>query len=153
MNPIFMQEAVRLSFQYMNMGQGGPFGCVIVYDNQIIGKGWNNVLLTGDPTSHAEMNAIRKACMHLKKRQLSGCDIYTTCEPCPMCMGAIYWARPRQVYFANSRADAAEAGFDDAFIYEELNRDIRERKLPITRIYQPEAIEPLRVWKTRGLQY
>lgn len=153
MNPIFMQEAVKLSVQYMIRDHGGPFGCVIVQDNDIIGRGWNNVLLTGDPTGHAEMNAIRDACRHLKSRQLTGCDIYTTCEPCPMCMGAIYWARPRRVYFANTRWEAAEAGFDDAFIYEELNRDPGERLIPVIRVHQPDAIAAFRVWKTKGLAY
>jgi len=130
----FMQEAIRLGREGMMKNDGGPFGCVIVKNDAIIGRGWNRVLSDNDPTAHAEVTAIRDACKNLQAFQLEGCEIYTSCEPCPMCMGAIYWARPARVYFAASRNDAARAGFDDSMIYEELTIPVNERKISMTCI-------------------
>ncbi|HNL82672.1 MAG TPA: nucleoside deaminase, partial [Chitinophagaceae bacterium] len=113
----FMKEAIKLSENGMKNNDGGPFGCVIVKDGKIIGRGWNKVTGTNDPTAHAEVTAIRDACKNLGTFQLDGCEIYTSCEPCPMCMGAIYWARPSKVFYANTRQDAANIGFDDSMIY------------------------------------
>src|SRR5882724_10201313 len=113
----FMREDIRLSFETMRSNTGGPFGAVIVKDGKIIARGYNKVVSTNDPTAHAEVVAIREACKFLKSFQLDGCEIYTSCEPCPMCMSAIYWARPDKVYYANSKSDAAKIGFDDDFIY------------------------------------
>src|SRR5690606_13747670 len=110
--------------------EGGPFGCVIVKDDKIVGRGNNSVTSLNDPTAHAEVMAIREACKNLDTFQLTDCEIYTSCEPCPMCLGAIYWARPKVVYFANTRIDAANIGFDDSFIYDEISADISQRKIP-----------------------
>ena len=128
-----MQEAIRLSFETMRNNTGGPFGCVIVRDGKVIGTGTNQVLATNDPTAHAEVVAIRAACMALKHFQLDGCEIYTSCEPCPMCMAAIYWARPSRVFYANTRQDAASIGFDDEFIYRELVLPPDTRSIPLIR--------------------
>ena len=117
----FMARALALSLENVRSGRGGPFGAVIVRGGEIIAEGVNSVTATNDPTAHAEMVAIREACRKLQSFELAECEIYTSCEPCPMCLGAIYWARPARVYFANSAADAAQAGFDDAFIYKELS--------------------------------
>ena len=116
----FMQEAINVGLEGMRNNLGGPFGCVIVKDDKIIGKGCNSVIASNDPTAHAEVVAIRDACKTLGSFQLEDCEVYTTCEPCPMCMGALYWARPKKIYYANSRYDAASIGFDDSFIYEEI---------------------------------
>ena len=118
----FMLRAIELSKNGLESGKGGPFGCVIVKDGKIIGEGNNQVTSTNDPTAHAEMVAIRNACKNINSFQLEGCEVYTSCEPCPMCLGAIYWARPDKIYFANNRSDAAEIGFDDAFIYDEIEK-------------------------------
>lgn len=142
----FMDEAVRVSRKHMEQGEGGPFGCVVVKDGEIIGVGWNNVLASGDPTGHAEMNAIRSACKKLDTHQLAGCELYTTCEPCPMCLGAIYWARPDKVYYANTREDAAAIGFDDAFIYEEINQQIDKRKISMIPMDKTKAYEVFLSW-------
>jgi guanine deaminase len=131
----FMEEAVRLSRKHMDLGQGGPFGCVVVKEGQIVGRGWNNVLASNDPTAHAEVTAIRDACRNLGTYQLTGCDLYTSCEPCPMCMGAIYWARPDRVFYANTRHDAADTGFDDSFIYDELKKSLPERNIPVFKLW------------------
>ena len=125
----FMEEAVALSRKCLGTGKGGPFGAVVVKDGQSVGRGSNSVSLLNDPTAHAEVMAIREACKNLGTFQLEGCEIYTSCEPCPMCMGAIYWARPERVYYAADRQDAARAGFDDSFIYEELDLPLMERKI------------------------
>lgn len=143
----FMEKAVRLSREGMQQGRGGPFGCVIVKDGEIIGTGTNRVTSDNDPTAHAEMVAIRDACRQLQSFQLADCDIYSSCEPCPMCMAAIYWARPRRVFFANSRHDAAEAGFDDAFIYDELAGKKSFRKFDVTHLPSPGAKEVFEEWK------
>lgn len=145
----FMQAAIELARQGMNAGQGGPFGCVIVKDDVIIGKGCNGVTSTNDPTAHAEVVAIRDACSHLKSHQLTGCVLYTSCEPCPMCMGAIYWARPDKVFFGGTRFDAAYAGFDDSFIYEELSVPMANRKIPIASIGREDAVKLFEEWMSK----
>jgi len=146
---IFMQEAVTLSRRYMEQGQGGPFGCVVVRNGEIVGRGWNGVLAANDPTAHAEIMAIRDACARLGTYQLAGCELYTSCEPCPMCMGAIYWARPDMVYYANTRADAAGLGFDDSFIYEELMLPLDQRKIPMVAMDKEAALEVFRAWAVK----
>ena len=135
----FMREAIRLSMENVQSGNGGPFGTVIVKNGKIIATGENEVTKSNDPTAHAEMIAIRNACEKLNSFQLDGCDIYCSCEPCPMCLGAIYWARPKSIYFANSKKDAAEINFDDNFIYQEIKLPIHERKLTITQLLRDEA--------------
>lgn len=141
-----MKIAIELSQTGMDQGKGGPFGCVIVKDGKIIGKGSNAVLSTNDPTAHAEIVAIREACHALGSFQLEDCEIYTSCEPCPMCLGAIYWARPSRVFYANTKLDAAEAGFDDQFIYDELNLPYSDRKIPFHQIVQDEAKKVFENW-------
>jgi guanine deaminase len=145
----FMREAIRLSFETMLSNTGGPFGCVIVKDGKIIARGFNKVVSTNDPTAHAEVVAIREACSIIKDFQLSGCEIYTSCEPCPMCLSAIYWARPDKVYFANTKEDAAKINFDDAFIYEEIKADLTDRKIPIEQLLHDEAIEAFKEWEQK----
>ena len=143
----FMHEAVKLSKIGMDNKEGGPFGCVIVKGDIIVGRGNNKVTSTNDPTAHAEVVAIRDACKNLNSFQLEGCEVYTSCEPCPMCLGAIYWARPKAIYFANNRDDAAEAGFDDSMLYDEMKCSIENRKIPITSIARDEAIKVFEEWK------
>jgi guanine deaminase len=142
----FMRAAIELARQGMNNGQGGPFGCVIVKGDEVVGQGCNAVTSSNDPTAHAEVVAIRNACQHLQVHQLTGCELYTSCEPCPMCMGAIYWARPDKVFFGGTRFDAAFAGFDDSFIYEELNVPMDSRKIPILNIGREEAVKLFEEW-------
>jgi tRNA(Arg) A34 adenosine deaminase TadA len=142
----FMQEAIRLSRYGMLQNEGGPFGCVVVKGEEIIGRGWNRVTSANDPTAHAEVVAIRDACAHLNTFQLAGCEIYTSCEPCPMCMGAIYWARPEKVYFGNTREDAAAAGFDDSFIYTELALPFDARAITTTCMGREEALAIFKEW-------
>ncbi|HLW20234.1 MAG TPA: nucleoside deaminase [Cyclobacteriaceae bacterium] len=142
----YMQMAIDLSREGMMTGKGGPFGCIIVKDGEVVGKGCNSVASTNDPTAHAEVLAIRDACKNLGSFQLDGCELYTSCEPCPMCIGAIYWARPARVFFANDKKDAAEAGFDDNFIYEELNLPMEDRKIPMTRILHEDAPKVFQEW-------
>ena len=144
-----MQEAIKLSAMGIIANHGGPFGCLIVKDNNIVGRGNNRVTSTNDPTAHAEVVAIRDACSNLQTFQLSDCEIYTSCEPCPMCMGAIYWARPKKVYYANTRRDAAEIGFDDSMIYDELTCDHHLRKIPIISLGRAEAIKIFEQWKNK----
>ncbi len=140
-----MQKAIELSIASIKNG-GGPFAAVIVKDNKIISAEANQVTQNNDPTAHAEVNAIRKACSKLNTFDLSGCEIYTSCEPCPMCMGAIYWAHLDKVYYANTKADAKKAGFDDSFIYEELETEIDKRKIPFQQILSKEAIKAFKIW-------
>ena len=135
----FMREAIRLSIENVNSGNGGPFGAVIVKNGEIIARGANEVTNSNDPTAHAEVVAIRNACKKLGSFQLEGCEIYCSCEPCPMCLGAIYWARPDKIYFANTKKDAAQINFDDDFIYNELELSIPERKLPTIQLLRDEA--------------
>ena len=146
----FMREAIRLSFETMRSNTGGPFGCVIVKDGKIIARGSNRVVSTNDPTAHAEVVAIREACKTLKGFQLTGCELYTSCEPCPMCLSAIYWARPDKVYFGNTKDDAAKINFDDAFIYKEIQTDLSQRKIPIEQLLHDEAIEAFNEWQKKG---
>jgi len=136
----FLLEAIALAKEGVEKGAGGPFGCVIVKDGMIVGKGHNQVTSTNDPTAHAEVMAIRDACAKLGAYQLTGCDLYTSCEPCPMCLGAIYWARPRRVIYACTRDEAANAGFDDAVIYREINIPVDKRKIPFDQQYLSEAV-------------
>lgn len=146
----FMSEAVLLSKNGINKNDGGPFGCVIVKQDKIIGRGHNKVISTNDPTAHAEIIAIREACKTLETFQLEGCEIYTSCEPCPMCLGAIYWARPDVVYFANTRKDAAEIGFDDSMIYDEINAKMEERKIPLINLQSENAKQIFHKWKEKN---
>ena len=142
----FMSAAIELGRQGMLNNDGGPFGCVIVKGDVIVGKGWNKVLLNNDPTAHAEITAIRDACKNLGTFQLDDCEIYTSCEPCPMCMGAIYWARPVKVYYASNRSDAAAVGFDDSLIYEELTLPLNKRKIAIECVGRKDAQEIFKEW-------
>lgn len=135
----FMKMAIELSQSGMDSGKGGPFGCIVVKEDKVIGMGSNAVSSTNDPTAHAEVVAIRDACRNLNHFQLDGCEIYTSCEPCPMCLGAIYWARPARVFYANTKKDAAMAGFDDQFIYEELDLPLDKRKIPFNQLLNNEA--------------
>ena len=146
----FMQEAIRLSKNGMDKNEGGPFGCVIVKEDKIIGRGNNKVLCNNDPTAHAEIIAIRNACKTLGTFQLDGCEIYTSCEPCPMCLGAIYWARPKIIYYANNREDAASIGFDDSMIYEQMAITIADRKIPIICLSNKDAIKIFEEWTKKA---
>ena len=140
-----MAQAIALALENVRTG-GGPFGAVVVHEGRIIGRGANAVTRTNDPTAHAEVVAIREACATLASFQLTDCDLYTSCEPCPMCLGAIYWARPRAVYFGCTAADAAAAGFDDAFIYAEIAQPGRARKIPFVSAMREEALACFRAW-------
>ena len=147
---IFLQQAIELARQGVNEGAGGPFGCIIVKEGKVVGRGWNQVTSSNDPTAHAEVVAIRDACRQLGDYQLTDCDVYTSCEPCPMCLGALYWARPRRVIYASTRDEAAEAGFDDAFIYLEINIPTGERKIPFDHQSLEEAAALFAFWKEKG---
>ena len=142
----FMREAIRLSRQKMRANQGGPFGAIVVRNGKIVGRGWNQVTSTNDPTAHAEVTAIRAAAAALDTFVLSGCVLYTSCEPCPMCLGAAYWARVDRIVFAATRGDAAAIGFDDAHIYEELGVPLDARKLPIHECLRDEGVAVMREW-------
>jgi guanine deaminase len=148
-NP-FMARAIELSVDNVRMGRGGPFGAVVVKDGTIIAEAANNVTGTNDPTAHAEILAIREACRKLGAFELTGCEIYSSCEPCPMCLGAIYWARPDRVYYGNTAADAARAGFDDSFIYDEIPLPLDQRKIPMVQMMPDEAIEGFRAWEKQA---
>ncbi|MGB0033870.1 MAG: nucleoside deaminase [Candidatus Acidiferrales bacterium] len=145
-----MARAIELSIENVRSGRGGPFGAVVVKDGKVIAEGTNTVTTMNDPTAHAEMVALREACKKIGSFELKGCDLYTTCEPCPMCFGAIYWARPARVYFGSTAADATEAGFDDSFIYEEIARPRTARKIPMTPLMREEALAAFRVWKEKS---
>ncbi len=142
-----MAEAIRLAGCNLATGNGGPFGAVVVKDGKIIAGGSNQVTVNNDPTAHAEIVAIREACTVLNSFQLDDCEIYCSCEPCPMCLGAIYWARPKKIYFAAGRKDAAEAGFDDDFIYREISLNPADRAIEAEQFMQGEAVEVFRKWK------
>ncbi|MGZ8568218.1 MAG: nucleoside deaminase [Bacteroidia bacterium] len=144
-----MTRAVALSEENMQSGVGGPFGAVIVFNGQIIAEGTNCVTTCMDPTAHAEINAIREACKKLNNFSLQGCVLYASCEPCPMCLSAIYWARLDAVFYAATRHDAAFAGFDDEFLYKELELPMEKRHLPIKRLIVPQATEVLKQWRTK----
>ncbi len=143
----FMQRAIELSLDNVRSGAGGPFAALVVRDGAILATGTNQVTTSQDPTAHAEVVAIRGACQAVRNFQLSDCELYTTCEPCPMCMGAIYWARLARVYYANTRDDAARIGFDDSFIYDQLVMPIEERKIPMIGMMREQAIEAFREWE------
>ena len=146
----FMQRAIELARQGMESAAGGPFGAVVVKNNEIIAEGWNKVTSTNDPTAHAEVTAIRIACEKLNSFQLDDCIIYTSCEPCPMCLGAIYWARPKAVYYGCNKQDAAAIAFDDQFIYDEIETPITDRKIPFLQVAQSDALEVFKAWADKA---
>jgi tRNA(Arg) A34 adenosine deaminase TadA len=148
MSAEFMRRAIALALGNIRAG-GGPFGCVVVKDGHIIAEGANRVTATNDPTAHAEVVAIREACRALNNFQLEGCELYTTCEPCPMCIGAIYWARPSRVFYAGIAADAADAGFDDTFIYDELRKPHAARRIPMIQLLRDESLQIFSAWKAQ----
>ena len=141
----FMKKAIDLSIESVNNG-GGPFGCIIVKDNKIISEGSNQVTSTNDPTAHGEIVAIRSACEKLNNFSLSGCELYSNCEPCPMCLSAVYWARIDKIYYANTREDAQKIDFDDSFIYSEFQKEISQRKIPIFQMMRNEALKAFELW-------
>lgn len=144
-----MKAAVNAALKGMDNNEGGPFGCVVVKDGKIVGRGNNKVTSTNDPTAHAEVNAIRDACKNLNSFQLEGCEIYTSCEPCPMCLGAIYWARPDKVYYGSNQIDAANIGFDDEFIYKEIPLPYKERSIPFQQLGREVALEAFIKWEEK----
>src|SRR5436189_4889487 len=146
MKPKFMREAIRISVARMRANCGGPFGAVVVRKGKIVGRGWNQVTSTHDPTAHAEVTAIRDACRRLKTFQLDDCELYTSCEPCPMCLSAIYWARFKRVFYANTRKDAAKILFDDDFLYREVGLPIPKRSIPMKQFLREEAILAFKEW-------
>ncbi|MDD5413102.1 MAG: nucleoside deaminase [Methylobacter sp.] len=146
MHKFFLQQAIDLALENASSGQGGPYGALIVKDNKLIASSGNMVTSTLDPTAHAEVMAIRQACKKLNDFQLHDCILYTSCEPCPMCLGAIYWARLKKVYFACSRHDAAAAKFDDSFIYDEISVLPSERTIPMLHLNLPNALQPFNIW-------
>ncbi|PIS12107.1 MAG: tRNA-specific adenosine deaminase [Bdellovibrio sp. CG10_big_fil_rev_8_21_14_0_10_47_8] len=145
----FMQRAIELSQIHMESGHGGPFGAVVVFDGKIIGEGWNCVTSHKDPTAHAEVEAIRKACAHLDSFDLAGCEIYTSCEPCPMCLAAIYWARISKIFYANTKSDAAAIDFNDAFIYQEIAKNPLHRSIPMVQLMRTEANKVFFLWQQK----
>ena len=149
MHEQFMKRAIELSRKNLETGAGGPFGAVIVKDGVIIGEGHNKVTSTNDPTAHAEVTAIRDACKNLSQFDLSGSVIYTSCEPCPMCLAAIYWARIEKIFYANTRKDAADIKFDDDFIYEEIPKDISQRKIPMQQCCHSDALKVFNEWENK----
>jgi tRNA(Arg) A34 adenosine deaminase TadA len=149
-NPVFMQRAIALATENVTSGRGGPFGAVIVRDGEIVATGANLVTATNDPTAHGEIVAIRNACQMLGTFQLTGCHIYTSCEPCPMCLAAIYWARCEAIFYGNCAADAAAAGFDDAFLYEEMKLPVDRRKIPAFNLLPEQAISSFEAWRERA---
>ncbi len=144
-----MRAAIRLSLAKMKANCGGPFGAVVVRKGKIVGRGWNQVTSTDDPTAHAEVTAIRAACKKLKTFQLDDCELYTSCEPCPMCLSAIYWARFQKVYYANTRKDAAKIDFDDDLIYREVAQPLSKRSIPMKQLLHLEALEVFKAWKNK----
>jgi guanine deaminase len=150
MNDSFMHEAIRLSVEKMREGRGGPFGAVIVKEGRVISRGWNAVTTTNDPTAHAEISAIREACRKLGTFRLDGCDLYASCEPCPMCLSALYWARIGRLFFAATRQDAAAAGFDDEFLYREIPLPFDERKLASRQLLREQALAAFAEWQAKA---
>jgi tRNA(Arg) A34 adenosine deaminase TadA len=146
----FMKRAIELSLRNMTSNAGGPFGAVIVRQDKIVGEGWNQVTSTNDPTAHAEVMAIRNACANLNNFDLSDCEIYTSCEPCPMCLSAIYWARLKKIYFANTRKDAANIGFDDDLIYQEIPKELDQRLIPMLPLEREEALKVFSIWQSKA---
>jgi tRNA(Arg) A34 adenosine deaminase TadA len=149
MHEEFMRAAIRLSRTKMRANLGGPFGALVVRKGEILARGWNRVTSANDPTAHAEVTAIRAACRKLKTFQLKDCELYTSCEPCPMCLSAIYWARIKRVYYANTRRDAARIKFDDEWIYHEVSRPVARRKIPMSQMLRPEALKVFAEWQTK----
>ena len=145
----FMKRAIELSRIHMEQNHGGPFGAVIVKDGKIVGEGWNEVTSSNDPTAHAEVQAIRSACNNLNTFDLSGCEVYTSCEPCPMCLSALYWARVSKIYYANTKRDAAQIEFDDDFIYQEIPKKLEERQIPMEQFLRDEALEVFKAWSQK----
>jgi len=145
----FMSEAVKFAIKGMNANEGGPFGCIVVKNGEIIGRGNNKVTSSNDPTAHAEITAIRDACKSLNDFQLEGCIIYTSCEPCPMCLGAIYWSRPDKVYYGSNQQDAADIGFDDEFIYKEIPLPYEKRSIPFEQCGRDIALEAFKKWSEK----
>jgi tRNA(Arg) A34 adenosine deaminase TadA len=145
----FMRAAIRLSLEKMRRGEGGPFGAVVVRQGKIVGRGWNRVTSTNDPTAHAEVMAIRETCRRLKTFRLDDCEIYASCEPCLMCLSAIYWARIRRIFYAGGRRDAAAAGFDDDLIYRELARPVSRRKIPMRQLLHADALTVFKEWRNK----
>jgi guanine deaminase len=146
-DPQFMRMAIDLATQNVVTGQGGPFGAVVVRDGQVLAAQANSVTRTNDPTAHAEVNAIRAACAALGTFQLDGCDVYTSCEPCPMCLAALYWSRCRAIFYGNTAQDAAAAGFDDSFLYREVSLPLDQRRIPIVQLLPDEAIASFNTWR------
>lgn len=146
-NSEFMQQAIELATENVISGRGGPFGAVVVKDGKVIATGVNLVTASNDPTAHAEVIAIRNACQSLETFQLEGCDVYTSCEPCPMCLAAIYWARCRAIYYGNTATDAAKVGFDDSFLYDEVKKPLSKRAIPIVRMLADEAWVSFAAWR------
>jgi len=144
-----MERAIQLSLENVRSGRGGPFAAVVAKDGEIIAESANCVTATNDPTAHAEIVAIREACRKLRHFELTGCDLYTSCEPCPMCLGAIYWARPARVFYANTAADTAAIGFDDAFIYSEMKLPLPDRKVPMIQLLREKALVAFREWQSK----
>jgi guanine deaminase len=149
MNQQFMREAIRISIQKMRANQGGPFGAVVVRKGKIVGRGWNRVTSTNDPTAHAEIGAIRDACQSLKTFLLADCELYTSCEPCPMCLASIYWARLKGVFYANTRKDVAKIQFDDDRIYREISKPISKRTIPMKQLLRNEALKAFAEWEKK----
>jgi guanine deaminase len=149
MDNAFMARAIQLSMDNVRSGRGGPFGAVVVKNGIIVGEGANQVTATNDPTAHAEVVAIRSACQKLGAFELAGCEIYTSCEPCPMCLGALYWARLSRIYFGNLDADASRIGFDDSLIYREIAQPYAKRKIPMIQMMREEALAAFRAWEEK----
>lgn len=149
MTGAFMARAIELSIDNVRSGRGGPFAAVIVRNGSVIAEGANRVTATNDPTAHAEIVAIRAACLKLRAFELRGCEIYSSCEPCPMCLGAIYWARLERIYFAGTAADASDAGFDDSFIYREFAQPQQQRRIAMVPLLREQALEAFRLWKAK----
>jgi tRNA(Arg) A34 adenosine deaminase TadA len=143
----YMMQAIALATENVTSGRGGPFGTVVVKDGKVIATGVNLVTASNDPTAHAEVIAIRNACQSLATFQLEGCDVYTSCEPCPMCLAAIYWSRCRAIYYGNTAADAAKVGFDDSFLYDEVKKPLSERRIPIVQMLPDEAWVSFAAWR------
>ncbi len=151
----WMEMAISEAMENVVQAEGGPFGAIVVKDGKVIGMGRNSVTSLNDPTAHAEVQAIREACRHLNDFELKGCTIYTSCEPCPMCLGAIYWSRPDAVYYANTKEDAADIGFDDHFIYEQIATPMEDRFIPMKQIQTRDNLLPFNTWRTSNdkIQY
>ncbi len=145
-NDYFMKEAITLATKHMKAGDGGPFGAVIVKNGEIIARGWNRVTSTNDPTAHAEIDCIRKACTRLNSFELTDCELFANCEPCPMCLSAAYWAKIKCIYYGAGQEDAAKSGFNDVFIYEELRKEIDKRTMNMQQLLRDDALQSFKIW-------